>query len=185
MKKHLKNRTLAIISLFVLIYILSILIEKRITPNNSFDFKLWSPYYLIFTLIIPILILLPVKYFPASKYSKFIIKRERTIKKVIIGVTIFLVLWFLAWYGMKGFGKLIDKSLKISEASKTAISFVKSDSTIYHKTGGIKSIKSSSYDITAKTANYNYIVYGKDTTLRVKVLLSHKQKWIVDTLMIK
>ena len=86
---------------------------------------------------------------------------------------------------MKGFGKLIDKSLKISEASKTAISFVKSDSTIYHKTGGIKSIKSSSYDITAKTANYNYIVYGKDTTLRVKVLLSHKQKWIVDTLMIK
>jgi hypothetical protein len=185
MKNSTKYRTIVIICLFLLIYSLTILIEKRINPYTEFDFKLWTPYYLIFIVIIPLTILLPIRFLPSSRYSKFIIQKENRINKVVVILTGIILTWFLLWYTMIGIGDLIENSLKISEAEITAETSIKNDSIIYSKIGFLESIESISQTISSKTANFKYILRGQDTILDIEILLRKEQIWVVDTIIIK
>ena len=185
MKKPLNKRLFAVVCLVVLVYCLSILIEKRISSDTSFDFRLWSPFYLIFAILIPMAILIPLRFFPASKYSLFMIQKEKTLKKVTFLITGFLLLWLLGWYAMSSLGKLMDKSLKQSEANEAAITYIKTDSIVYNKIGSVDSIQQISYTIDSQAAKFDFIVHGSDSIVDVEILLNHEQIWIVDTLIIK
>lgn len=184
MRKLLTNRLLAIICLVILVYGLSILIEKRISSGSSFDFKLWSPIYLILAILIPAVILLPLKYYSASRYADFVFQREKQLKTITILFIGILLVWFLAWYAFLGVGKLADESLKLSEANETAITYLKNDSIVQAKIGSVDSVEEISSSLSSKVAKYSFIIYGRDTRLSIDVLLSHEQKWIVDTLII-
>lgn len=185
MKKITDNRTIVIICLFILVYCLSILIEKRIAPDSGFEFKYWSPYYLLFTIVIPLIILLPIRFLPSSRYTKYILQKEKSINKIIVFSTGIILIWLLIWFAMSTMGKFMDTSLGTLEAETTAVTYVKNDSIIKTKIGLVDSVELVSNSISSKAANYNYILHGKDTTLNVEVLLSHEQKWIVDTIIIK
>jgi hypothetical protein len=185
MKKITNNRTIVIISFVALIYCLSILIEKRITPNSGFDFKLWSPYYIIYAVFIPLVILLPIIFSPTSRYAKFVLQKENKINKVIVISSFIVMIWLFLWYAMIGIGNLMNSSLKSSEAETAALTSVKNDSIINAKIGLVDSIELVSNSISSKTANFDYILHGKDSTLKIEILLSHDQKWIVDTIIIK
>ena len=196
MKKLLNSRLFAIISLILLVYCLSILIEKRISFDysfdysfdsfdSSFDYRLWSPYYLIFVFLIPISILLPLKLFPTSKYSKFIFQKERELKTITIVIAGILIFWLLIWYGMIGIGKLFDAALHESEAYETSLTYVKNDSVVNSKIGSFIKLEDLSYTISTTRAEYNYIVHGTSSDINIVVILSRNESWIVDTLIIK
>lgn len=185
MKKLLNNRLFVIICLVILVYCLSIFIERRISSDSSFDFKLWSPYYLLFAILIPITLLIPLRYFSASRYSRFVFQREKALKTIIIMSTGLLLIFLLAWYAMNGVGKLMDRSLKLSEADEAAMLYIKNDSTVHKILGSIDSIEEISSSISSKNAKYNFTVHGSDSILNIEILLSHDQKWIVDTLITK
>jgi hypothetical protein len=185
MKRLLNSRKFATISFVVLVYCLSILIEKRISPNNSFDFLLWSPYYLLLAILIPAILILPLKIFPKSKYSVLIFKKERILKSVTIISTVILVLWLLLWYTMSGFGKILDKSLNKSEADEISIAYLKNDPYIHKKIGNLDSLKQISYTISSTEAKFDFRVYGSDSIINSEVFLTRGQNWIVDTIIIK
>lgn len=185
MKKILNNRTVIISFLIVLIYCLAILIEKRINPNNGLDFNLWSPYYLIYTIIFPLVLLLPIRLLPSSRYTKFVLKNVNRINKIIVISTSILLVWLLSWYAMIGMGDLMSKSLNIAEAESASLTAIRNNATIKTRIGQVDSTKLVSNLITSKTANFNYTIYGKDLTMNVEILLSRDQEWIVDTTIIK
>ena len=154
-------------------------------PSSGFDFKLWSPYYLVFAIIIPLAALLPIRLLPSSKYSRFVLKKENRINKVIVILTGIILIWLLLWNVMTGIGKLGDSYLKTSEAESAALTSLKNDSVIKTKIGVVDSIELVYNSIKSKTANYCYILHGKDSTIKVEISLSREQKWIVDTIIIK
>jgi len=185
MKKLLDNRLLVITCLVIPVYCLSIFIEKRISPDSGFDFKLWSPHYLLFAILIPIAILIPLRFFSSSRYSRFVFQREKALKTIIIMSTGLLLIFLLAWYAMSGVGKLMGRSLKLSEADDVAMSYIKNDSTVHKILGSIDSIEEISSSISSKNAKYNFTVHGSDSILNIEILLSRDQNWIVDTLITK
>jgi hypothetical protein len=185
MKKITNNRTIVIICLVVLIYCLSILIEKRITPNTGFDFKLWPPYYLVFAVVIPLVILLPIKFLPVSGYTNFILQREKILNKIIVISTGIILIWLLLWHAMSAIGDLMGKSLNTTEAETASLTSIKNDSIIKTKIGLVDSIELVSNSISSKVATYDYILHGKDSTINVEISLGREQKWIVDTIIIK
>jgi hypothetical protein len=185
MKKITNNRTFVIICFVALIYCLIILTEKRITTNSGFDFKLWSPYYLIYAVIIPLVIILPVIFIPTGRCAKFVLQNESKINKVIVISSFIVMIWLLAWYTMIGIGNLMDSSLNTADAETAALTSVKNDSLINAKIGLVDSVELVSNSISSKTANFDYILHGKNSALRVEILLNHDQKWIVDTILIK
>lgn len=185
MRKILNSKSLIVVCLITLVYCLSVLIKKRINPNSGFDFRLWSPYYLIIAIILPIVFLLPIRLLPTSSYSKFVLQKEIIIKKVIVISTGILLIWLSLWYTMIGIGKSMDSSLKTSEAESAALVSIKNDSIISNKIGLVDKIESISTSISSKTANFEYILHGKDSTLTVVISLSHDQKWIVDAIRLK
>jgi len=95
------------------------------------------------------------------------------------------VIFLLAWYAMSGVGKLMDRSLKVSEADDVARSYIKNDSTVHKILGSIDSIEEISSSISSKNAKYNFTVHGSDSILNIEIFLSRDQKWIVDTLITK
>jgi hypothetical protein len=185
MKKITNNRTIVIICLVVLTYCLSILINKRISPDNKFDFKYWSPYYLIFASIIPLAILLPLRLLPSGKYANYVLQKEKKINRIIVITTGIILVWLILWHTSIAMGDLMDKSLKSSEAETVSLSSLKNDTTIKSKIGSIDSIELVSNSISSKAANFNYILHGKDSALNVEIVLRHEQDWITDTIIIK
>jgi hypothetical protein len=185
MKKITNNRTIVILCFVALIYCLSILIEKRIAPDSGFEFKLWSSYDLISAILIQLVIVLPIRIFPISRYAKFVLQKEHKINKVIVISSLIVMIWMLLWYTMMGAGNLMDSSLKTSEAETAALTSLKNDSVINIKIGLIDSIELVSSSISSKTANFDFILHGRDSMLTVEILLSHEQKWIVDTIILK
>jgi len=168
---------------------LSILIEKRINPSGGSNFKIWSLNYLIFSLFIPLVILLPIRLLRSSRYTKFILQKEKTINKVIVITTGIILIWLLLWYTMFGLRDLMhnimEKSVKVSEAEAAVLTSIKDDNIIKTKIGLIDSIEYVSKAISSKKATFDYILYGNNSTLNVEILLCHDQKWIVDTILIK
>jgi|WetSurMetagenome_2_1015567.scaffolds.fasta_scaffold308326_2 hypothetical protein len=185
MKRLLMNRVLAIISLVLLVYCLSILIDKRISSDNSIKFHLWSANYLLFAILIPSTIILPLIFAPKSNYSTFIFRKEKAFKSAIIICTGILIIWLLLWYGMIGVGKIFDNTLNKSEADEVALSFIKNDSYIQKKIGNIDSIRQTSYTISSTEAKFDILIYGSDTILKTEVDLTRGQNWVVDTLILK
>ena len=185
MKKITNNKTIVIICLVLLIYCVSILIEKRINPENGFDFKLWSPYYLIFAIMIPLILLLPIRFLPSSGYANFILQKEKKINKIIVISTLILLIWQSLWHAINAMGDLMDKSLNPSEAKTVVMTTLKNDSIIKTKIGIVDTVELISNSISSNSANFNYKILGKDSTLNVEILLSREQKWIVDTIIIK
>lgn len=183
MKKITNNRTIVVMCLSILTYCLSLLIEKRISPNSGFYFKLWSPYYLIFAIIIPFSILLPIRF--SSRYANFIIKKEKGISKIIVISTGIILIWLVLWFLMTAMGDFMDNSFKTSEAESAAFIFVKNDSIIKTKIGFVDSIELVSNSISLKAANLDYILHGRDSILNVEIILSRDSSWIVDTIIIK
>jgi hypothetical protein len=82
-------------------------------------------------------------------------------------------------------GNFMDSSINTSEADSAALTSLKNDSIINTKIGLIDSIELVSNSISSKTANFDFILHGKDSSLNIEVLLSHEQKWKVDTIIIK
>jgi len=185
MKKITNNKTIVIISFVLLIYCLSILIEKRINPENGSDFKFWSPYYLMFSIIIPLILLLPIRFLPSSRYAIFILQKEKKINKIIVISTLILMIWLFLWYAMSAMGNLMNKSLNTSEAKTVVLTSIKNDIIIKTKIGLVDTVELVSRSISSESANFNYLLYGKDSTLNVEILLSREQKWILDTIIIK
>jgi len=89
-------------------------VEKRITPNDGFQFKLWSPYYLLFAITIPPVILLPVKFLPTGRYANYILRNEKGISKVIVISTLVILVWFALWYAMIAMGNSMDRAFDAS-----------------------------------------------------------------------
>ena len=114
MKKLTNNRTIVIICLVVLTYCLAVPVEKRITPNDGFQFKLWSPYYLLFAITIPPVILLPVKFLPTGRYANYILRNEKGISKEIVISTLVILVWFALWYAMIAMGNSMDRAFDAS-----------------------------------------------------------------------
>ena len=185
MKKITNNRTIVIICLVILTYCLSILVDKRITPNSGFDFKLWSPYYVVFAIFIPFALVLSIGFFPSSRYTNLILKKEKGINKVIVISTGIILIWLFLWFIIISMGNLMHKSLKTSEAETAALTALKNDSIIKTKIGLVDSIELVSNSISSKAADFEYTLHHKDSSLNVKILLSRKQNWIVDTILIK
>ncbi len=185
MKKIIENKFVVISCLVILIYCLSILIEKRINPQIDFNFKLFSPYYLIYSLVIPILIIVPIKLMPSCWYTKFVLQRTKTLNKIVVISTGIILVWFILWYAMSGVGKLMSNSLKTTEAEAAAITFIKNDSTVKTKIGHIDSIEVVSYSISEREARYYFILQGKDSSINVEISLIHNQNWLIDSLLIK
>ena len=80
---------------------------------------------------------------------------------------------------------IMEKSVKVSEAEAAVLTSIKDDNNIKTKIGLIDSIEYVSKAISSKKATFDYILYGNNSTLNVEILLSHDQKWIVDTILIK
>lgn len=190
MKKILANKKLAAGSLFIFIYCLSILIEKRINSGvgiADMNFKLFSPYYLLFTILIPALLLLPIRLAPSSTYSKYIFEKQIILSKLINIATICIVGWLLLWLLMTKGGDLIFGQFKSdkAEAEKVAIPFIKKDSTVNARIGSVDSIEFHSARINNGNAEFHYTLHGIHAAIQVQILLNQSEKWVVDTLIIE
>ncbi|NDV47211.1 hypothetical protein D0T49_09155 [Paludibacter sp. 221] len=188
MKEEANNKIILLVSLVILIYCLLVLSVGRHITNTGVQFELWNSYYLLFAIVIPVILLLPAKLFPASGYKKFIVQRENKIRKIIVIVTIILLVWLLLWHAMAGIGCLMKekmKSLKTLEAEAIALVYIENDSIVNLKAGVVDSIKQTSGSFSKSTAKINYIVYGKDTCLNATVLLIREEEWALDEIVIK
>jgi hypothetical protein len=130
-------------------------------------------------------VLLPLRLFPTTGYARFLKSWEVRINKIIVVSTGIVLIWILLWYIMIGLGHFMDKSLKISEAEEVAMTSLKNDSIIINRLGLLDSIELTKNSISAKTANFDYILHGKDSILHVEIVLRHNQKWILDSIIIK
>lgn len=185
MNKIANNRTIVIICLFVLVYCLSVLVEKRINPDTEFAFNLWSPYYLLFTILIPLAILLPIRLLPSSRYTNYILQKEKVFSKNIVLSTMIVLIYLILWSAGIAILNSIDSSFGTSEAETAALTSIKNDTIFKAMIGYIDSIEPISSSISSKVASFHYILHGKDTALNIEVLLSREHIWIVDTTIIK
>jgi hypothetical protein len=185
MKNSPKNRKIAITCLFILVYLLAILINKRISNRTGFDFILWSPYFLGISILIPLTLILPIKFLPSSWYTTFINRQEKLIKTIIIVTAAILLIWLLFWHGMLKVGSLIDNGYNGNEADSVAAVTIKNDSLVKANIGLVGNFELTTESISTKIATYEYILHVKDTSLRVTLFLTHEQKWTFDRIIKK
>lgn len=181
MKKNGLKNTITILNLGILIYCISILVEKRINYESGFEFTLWSPYYLLTSILVPLALILPIKLLPNSSYSKLIIKKEKSVFKLINILTSVIILWLLFWYGSLAIDKIFDTKLDSKVAEKVAIEVLKNDSIFMNRSGKIERFDPLKSIINNHTASFFYRIIGIDTTYNVNVLLSRDQEWVKDT----
>jgi hypothetical protein len=113
-------------------------------------------------------------------------KKERIFKIITISLLGVLLLWMLTWYALLGIGSVFDKALNEPEAMEAATLYIKNDSLIKSKTGIIEKLENVSFSISnEKGAVYEFKIYGSNSKIDVEVLLSYKERWVVDTLIIE
>lgn len=134
--------------------------------------------------MVPISILIPLKYFPTSKYSKYIFRKEKELKTLTFVFTGFLLFWFFGWFALMGIGELFAEVLHESEAIEISKTYIKNDSIVNCKIGEVVKIEEVSHFISNFGAQFYFIVHGTSSNLDISVMLTRDEKWIVDTLII-
>lgn len=134
--------------------------------------------------MVPISILIPLRFFPTSKYSKYIFRKEKELKIITIVFAGLLLFWFFVWYAMMGIGELFAVALHESEAIEVSTTYIKNDSIVNYKIGEVVKIEDVSHSISNFWAQFNFKVHGTSSNLSISVMLRRDEKWIVDTLII-